>query len=242
MVFLRLGTGILHSIEKATQFVHGTPREAASHRTCRRVISQKGTAPVALVASFRTFRAWHVCSDVTQVSSTSLEIRVRHARPSLPAEDLGLGTNGFLNTPHKLDSLVACANVNVRRNTLRLDTLPAEAGMARSLRVWRRSAVRIDVTVSCLRRRACTLTHAHRAPGLCMRPRRLRNSLRMFPILMFPRMIARYTDSYCVGSEAAGEEQKQGATGLMRARPQLLGLRGTTGSLIDTEAIQTTAT
>ena len=65
MVFLRLGTGILHSIEKATQFVHGTPREAASHRTCRRVISQKGTAPVALVASFRTFRAWHVYSDVT---------------------------------------------------------------------------------------------------------------------------------------------------------------------------------
>ena len=32
-VFLRLGVGILHSIEKATQFVHGTPKLAASHRT-----------------------------------------------------------------------------------------------------------------------------------------------------------------------------------------------------------------
>ena len=32
-VFFRLGVGILHSIEKATQFVHGTPRLAASHRT-----------------------------------------------------------------------------------------------------------------------------------------------------------------------------------------------------------------
>lgn len=32
-VFLRFGVGILHSIENATQFVHGTPRLAASHRT-----------------------------------------------------------------------------------------------------------------------------------------------------------------------------------------------------------------
>lgn len=34
-VFFLLGVGILQSIEKATQFVHGTPRLAASHRTCR---------------------------------------------------------------------------------------------------------------------------------------------------------------------------------------------------------------
>jgi len=33
-VFLRFGVGILQSIENATQFVHGTPRLAASHRTC----------------------------------------------------------------------------------------------------------------------------------------------------------------------------------------------------------------
>ena len=32
-VFLRFGVGILHSIEKATQLVHGTPKLAASHRT-----------------------------------------------------------------------------------------------------------------------------------------------------------------------------------------------------------------
>lgn len=32
-IFFRFGVGILHSIEKATQFVHGTPRDAASHRT-----------------------------------------------------------------------------------------------------------------------------------------------------------------------------------------------------------------
>ena len=32
-VFLRLGDGILHSMLKATQFVHGTPRLAASQRT-----------------------------------------------------------------------------------------------------------------------------------------------------------------------------------------------------------------
>lgn len=31
--FLRFGVGILHSIEKATQLVHGTPRLAASQRT-----------------------------------------------------------------------------------------------------------------------------------------------------------------------------------------------------------------
>ena len=33
--FFRFGGGILHSIEKATQLVHGTPKEAASQRTLR---------------------------------------------------------------------------------------------------------------------------------------------------------------------------------------------------------------
>jgi hypothetical protein len=33
VVFLRLGAGMRHSIEKAVQLVHGMPREAASHRT-----------------------------------------------------------------------------------------------------------------------------------------------------------------------------------------------------------------
>lgn len=32
-VFFRLGCGILHSIWKATQLVHGIPKEAASHLT-----------------------------------------------------------------------------------------------------------------------------------------------------------------------------------------------------------------
>jgi hypothetical protein len=32
--FFRLGVGMRHSIEKATQLVHGTPRLAASQRTC----------------------------------------------------------------------------------------------------------------------------------------------------------------------------------------------------------------
>ncbi len=32
-VFFRFGVGILHSIENAVQFVHGTPKLAASHRT-----------------------------------------------------------------------------------------------------------------------------------------------------------------------------------------------------------------
>jgi len=35
--FLRLGVGIRHSIWKATQLVQGTPRLAASQRTCGRV-------------------------------------------------------------------------------------------------------------------------------------------------------------------------------------------------------------
>lgn len=34
-VFFLLGVGILQSIEKATQLVQGTPRLAASHRTCK---------------------------------------------------------------------------------------------------------------------------------------------------------------------------------------------------------------
>jgi len=33
VVFFLFGVGILHSMEKATQFVHGTPKLAASHRT-----------------------------------------------------------------------------------------------------------------------------------------------------------------------------------------------------------------
>lgn len=33
--FFRFGCGMRHSIWKATQLVHGTPRFAASQRTCR---------------------------------------------------------------------------------------------------------------------------------------------------------------------------------------------------------------
>jgi hypothetical protein len=53
-VFLRFGVGILQSIEKATQLVHGTPRLAASHRTCeeskygrKRYFEMKWIAPFA---------------------------------------------------------------------------------------------------------------------------------------------------------------------------------------------------
>ena len=38
VVFLRLGAGMRHSMEKAVQLVHGMPSEAASHRTCVTVI------------------------------------------------------------------------------------------------------------------------------------------------------------------------------------------------------------
>lgn len=37
VVFLRLGAGMRHSMEKAVQLVHGMPSEAASHRTCEAV-------------------------------------------------------------------------------------------------------------------------------------------------------------------------------------------------------------
>ena len=38
-VFFLLGVGILHSMEKATQLVHGTPKLAASQRTWSFAIS-----------------------------------------------------------------------------------------------------------------------------------------------------------------------------------------------------------
>lgn len=38
-VFFLFGAGILHSIEKATQLVHGTPKLAASHRTYVRCVN-----------------------------------------------------------------------------------------------------------------------------------------------------------------------------------------------------------
>lgn len=76
-VFFLLGCGILQSIEKATQFVHGTPRLAASHRTCEfvNIVSSYedvlDSCSCAIVfasgwrykekVSIRTFRAWHVC-------------------------------------------------------------------------------------------------------------------------------------------------------------------------------------
>ena len=43
-VFFRFGVGILHSMENATQFVHGTPRLAASQRTYSRQPSCACTA------------------------------------------------------------------------------------------------------------------------------------------------------------------------------------------------------
>lgn len=44
-VFFRFGAGILHSMEKATQFVQGTPRLAASQRTYYGRLGQQGEAP-----------------------------------------------------------------------------------------------------------------------------------------------------------------------------------------------------
>ena len=69
-VFLRFGLGILHSMPKAVQFVHGTPKLAASHRTCRR---QNRTVRSPSIHRARrgiaicTFRAWHVCGSSKSV-------------------------------------------------------------------------------------------------------------------------------------------------------------------------------
>jgi hypothetical protein len=48
VVFLRLGAGMRHSIEKAVQFVHGMPKEAASQRTCSIVMRRVDHAAVCL--------------------------------------------------------------------------------------------------------------------------------------------------------------------------------------------------
>jgi hypothetical protein len=63
--FLRFGVGILHSIEKATQLVQGTPKLAASQRTCSRrfMVSNVHLQISAMTAEDTlTFRAWQVYS------------------------------------------------------------------------------------------------------------------------------------------------------------------------------------
>lgn len=74
-VFLRLGVGMRHSMEKATQLVQGTPRLAASQRTynghdvsihVRSKTQIRGLA-IGWEALFdrgrRTLRAWQVYKD-----------------------------------------------------------------------------------------------------------------------------------------------------------------------------------
>lgn len=46
VVFLRLGAGMRHSMEKALQLVHGMPSEAASQRTCSAVMRGSDSAVV----------------------------------------------------------------------------------------------------------------------------------------------------------------------------------------------------
>jgi len=84
--FLRFGVGMRHSIWKATQFVHGTPKLAASQRTCNGwceymcvkipenqlgIGCKRGHSPHSLFCGFDcaltrglgeapTLRAWHV--------------------------------------------------------------------------------------------------------------------------------------------------------------------------------------
>lgn len=69
--FFRFGCGMRHSIWKATQLVHGTPRFAASQRTCRsrcehphhkRNTKHEGRVDLRLqwAEGIRTLRAWHV--------------------------------------------------------------------------------------------------------------------------------------------------------------------------------------
>jgi hypothetical protein len=58
-VFLRLGAGMRHSMEKAVQFVQGTPRLAASQRTCRR---QRTLAERRRAQQSLTLRAWQAAA------------------------------------------------------------------------------------------------------------------------------------------------------------------------------------
>ena len=54
-VFLRLGVGMRHSMEKAVQLVQGTPRLAASQRTCD---GQFASRLLAMCRLLLTLRAW----------------------------------------------------------------------------------------------------------------------------------------------------------------------------------------
>ena len=74
VVFFLLGTGILHSMAKATQFVHGTPSEAASQRTCGGNSSQ--TQPWPGVAMFAgTYNHIPFAHDMSAGSSIMLVSR-----------------------------------------------------------------------------------------------------------------------------------------------------------------------
>ena len=77
----------MHSIEKATQLVHGTPKLAASHRTCTRQYSFPSPSPNGTWCSMHhvhredwlpTLRAWQVCQKC-DVSSNPIDIPPRHA-------------------------------------------------------------------------------------------------------------------------------------------------------------------
>ena len=88
--FLRLGVGILHSIEKATQLVHGTPRLAASQRTCSvatGVRQRMRPGKATIIGEGRlTFRAWQVyAADKAQVSHMkSKGIQAHHQKRGVP--------------------------------------------------------------------------------------------------------------------------------------------------------------
>lgn len=78
-VFLRLGVGILHSIWKATQFVHGTPRLAASHRTwCCQSDRQSEAWSRAYLAGMACLRVWSAIiakHEIGRLTSQALEAR-----------------------------------------------------------------------------------------------------------------------------------------------------------------------
>jgi hypothetical protein len=71
-VFLRLGVGMRHSMEKAVQLVHGTPREAASQRTC---------AAVTIARRGGRHRDYSLCANGTLFGLSAFVASIIIARP-----------------------------------------------------------------------------------------------------------------------------------------------------------------
>lgn len=131
-VFFRLGEGILHSMPKAVQFVQGTPRLAASQRTCSALVSFHCAVSRSGTGGYEPFEHGRsvVRAKLSAKRTTSVPRQTRCGRCANGGPAIG---ETYLTGPGSALPILHHAVRNSSHAVARASNSPAEAWVRRGL-------------------------------------------------------------------------------------------------------------